>query len=228
MPEVRRIVCLANSRKLSGRCVAGIEIAQGERRDWIRPVSARPHQEVSEHERQYQDGSDPAVLDVIDVPLLHPVPEAFQQENWLLDPGFYWAKAGTMSWDDLPGLLDPVEPLWVDGFSTYHGSNDRVPRETADALTSSLRLLHVPSVRVRVHAPGADFGNSKRRVQARFAHAGSSYALRVTDPVYERRFLAQEDGFYELGECFLTVSLGEPWDGFTYKLVATIIERPTQ
>ena len=31
MPTVKRIVCLANSRKLTGRCVAGKELLEGNR-----------------------------------------------------------------------------------------------------------------------------------------------------------------------------------------------------
>ena len=98
MAASKRIVCLANSRKLHGRCVAGIELVDFRRAGWIRPVSAREHQEVSEYERQYQDGSDPRLLDVIDVPLLEHHPKDYQQENWLLDPKYYWEKAGTFNW----------------------------------------------------------------------------------------------------------------------------------
>ena len=70
MAVTKRIVCLANSRKLNGRCIAGREVSRGGAGPWIRPVSEREHQEVSEYERQYQDGSDPRVLDVISVPLI--------------------------------------------------------------------------------------------------------------------------------------------------------------
>jgi hypothetical protein len=40
-PLVKRIVCLANSRKMSGRCLAGRELINGLPGGWVRPVSAR-------------------------------------------------------------------------------------------------------------------------------------------------------------------------------------------
>ena len=97
MTEIKRIVCLANSRKLAGRCVAGREWSEerGARR-WIRPVSARSGREVSEYEGQYEYGSDPKVLDIVNVPVLKPLPEEWQTENWLLDPEYYWEIKGNV------------------------------------------------------------------------------------------------------------------------------------
>ena len=224
MPDIKRIVCLANSRKLHGRCVAGREWIDGRAGRWIRPVSNREYQEVSEYERQYEDGSDPRVLDVIDVPVLEPAScRDYQTENWLLDPGYYWEKAGRLSWFDLPVLADPVAPLWLDGHSTYHGLNDKIPLELADSVRDSLKLVRVDTLQLAVFKPGEAFGNTKRRVQGRFMHAGRSYFLWVTDPVYERRYLAKLDGDYRIGECFLTVSLGESYGGAIYKLIAAVI-----
>ena len=224
MTESKRVVCLANSRKLNGRCVAGREIKRGKLGDWIRPVSARAGREVSEYERQYKDGSDPRVLDIVSIPVLKALPEEWQTENWLLDDELYWTKEGTWPRFDLADLLDPVAPLWINGFHTYDGHNDKIPNESMGDVSGSLRLLHARRTRLAVFSPGEAFGNRKRRVQAHFSQAGTQYALWVTDPTYERRFLAKLDGNYQIGDCYLTISLGEPYQGACHKLVAAIIE----
>ena len=224
MQDVKRIICLANFRKLHGRCIAGREWMEGQAGSWIRLVSARENQEVSEYERQYEDGSDPRVLDIIDIPVLEPQPKDYQTENWLLDPKYYWVKVGRASSFDLPAITDPVEPLWIDGFSTYHGRNDKIPLDADSLPTSSLRLLHAINFKLAVFKPGEAFGNSKRRVQGQFTHLGTRYALWVTDPAYERAYLAKLDGTYNIGECYLTISIGEPYKGACYKLIAAIIQ----
>lgn len=70
----KKILCLANSRKRGGRCIAGRELLADSPGPWIRPVSDREHEEVSEEERQFEDGSEPKVLDVIVVRLIAPHP----------------------------------------------------------------------------------------------------------------------------------------------------------
>ena len=90
----------------------------------------------------------------------------------------------------------------------------------------SLRLIEVSQLELAVFAPGEAFGNRKRRVQGRFRYAGKDYALWITDPVYERRYLAKLDGEYGLGRCFLTISLGEEYRGCCYKLIAATMEYP--
>jgi hypothetical protein len=225
MTTIKSIVCLANSRKLNGRCVAGREVVGGQPAGWIRPVSGRPSQEVSEYERQYDDGSDPRVLDIIDVPLLRPDPKMYQQENWRLDPKIYWVRTGRATWKQLGRLVEPNTSLWTNGCSTYHGRNDVVPVATANTLSSSLTLIRVSKVQLVVFSPGEAFGNPKRRVQARFSLASTEYRLWVTDPDYERRYLARPNGSHDLAQCLLTISLGEPYKDECSKLVAAIIER---
>lgn len=226
----KRILCLANSKKLAGRCIAGREVNGAVAGPWVRPVSARPSEEVSENERQYQDGSDPRLLDVIDVPLLRAAPHACQVENWLLDPGYYWTRVSRASWTELLDFVEAPLTLWTNSHSTYHGLYDEIPQAVADVLPGSLYLIRVDLATLHVFAPQEAFGNPKRRVQAHFTHSGVPYRLWVTDPVIERTYLAQADGYYTGGDCCLTISLGEPFhknDGvaYRYKLVAAIVER---
>lgn len=225
MPVVKRIVCLANSRKLSGRCIAGKELVTGRPAEWIRPVSAREHEEVSEYERQYEDGSDPRVLDIMDVPLLEHRPRGYQQENWLLDRRKYWKKVGRAAWEDLEELVEPTSQLWTNSHSTKSGRNDTIPLSLAEDLGSSLRLVRVDRVLLSVFKPGEAFGDQKRRVQGRFRYHRTEYRIWVTDPRYERAGLAKPDGDYDLGESYLTISLGEPYKESCYKLIAGIMER---
>jgi hypothetical protein len=223
--ERKDIVCLANSRKHNGRCIAGIEIVDCHPEGWVRPVSAREGAEVSEYERQYEDGSDPRVLDLISVPLIEAAPDGYQAENWVLDPDAYWVRKGRFTWEQLARLEDEPAPLWPSNApSTYHGMNDRVPATDADGFVDSLRLIRVDNFALRVFAPGAAFGNAKRRVQGGFTYLGAEYRVWVTDPQMEREYLAQADGEYLLGEGFITMSLGERSDdGYCYKLAAAVI-----
>lgn len=220
----KTVLILANSRKFEpGRCVAGIEVIDRKAGVWVRPVSARPHGEVSEDERHFENGDEPELLDVVEIPLLRPVPAGYQSENWLLDSSVYWAKAGRVSHRSLERIVDGRD-LWMDGtISTRAGLHDEVPLSVAAHHTDSLRLIHVSDLQYRVFAPGADFGNPKRRVQAHFTHVGVEYRLWVTDPNVEDALLASPDGIYAIGGAYLTVSLGEPHNGYTYKLVAAVM-----
>ena len=201
----KTIVCLANSRKHNGRCIAGVEIVDRRPEDWVRPVSSRAGAEVSEDERRYEDGSDPRVLDMIEIPLLDAAPDGYQVENWTLDSDRYWVKKGRATWAHLALIEDDAGPLWPHAApSTYHGMNDRVTAEDADGFDYSLRLIRVDDLVLRVFAPGSAFGNPKRRVQGGFTYLGTEYWVWVTDPVIEREYLAKDDGDHGLGECYLT------------------------
>ena len=106
----------------------------------------------------------------------------------------------------------------------HDGSNDKIPDRLMPAVSGSLRLIRTTRTQLKVFSPGEAFGNRKSRVQAHFSYARTDYALWVTDPTYERRYLAKLNGTYEIGDCYLTISLGEQYQGACYKLVAAIIE----
>jgi hypothetical protein len=221
----KMLVCLANSYKGGERCVAGVEIGDGSHR-WVRPVSNRSGHGVSTGERQYPGGIEPQVLDIIFVPLLAHRPHGFQRENWLLDPTIRWRKAGRFGWGELGTLEDHPESLWVNGNSTTHGINDRVPNVATQPVSDSLKLIQVDRVTIQVQSdPWSPGGHPS--VRAQFAYAGAVYTLKVTDPDYKASFQAKGVGNHKLGKSFLTISLSEEYDdGASYKVVAAIIESP--
>jgi len=226
MAKIKTIVCLANSRKHSGRCIAGKEVLANGYGPWIRPVSARQGAEVSEEERRYEDGQSAQVLDIIKVPVIGATPVLYQSENYIIDPKFYWVKKGDFAIEELDQLLDNPPSIWMNGDSTYYGTNDRVKLDIASKLKSSLMLLKPKDLKIKVHVEGAEFGNPRRRVRAEFAYENSPHSLIVTDPVAERLLLAKPNAEYKMKDTYLCISLGEAHtDGSCYKLVAAVITK---
>ena len=218
---VKRLVFLANSRKPGGRCIAGREWIDESAGAWVRPIGDQENQAVSELERQYRGGREPSVLDIVDIPLLKPAPSSHQRENWTILPNRRWRRVSRLTYDYLDDLLDLYEPIWIDGFSSGSGLNNRVPEDDASQLEDSLRFIQVSDLQVEVRDY---FG---RRVQGQFSYHGSSYLLRVTDPICEDEYAGRPCGIYDVGEAYLTISLGESFDdGYCYKLIAAVI-RPT-
>lgn len=218
----KTILCLANSRKMAGRCFAGKEIEDGRTSSWIRPVSAREHEEISDVECRYTSGRSAALLDIISIPMLRAKPNGHQVENHLIADRFFWRRVAQASWTQIVSALDPPQKtLWMNGYSTAGGANDRIPEEAARALKGSLLLLQPDKLEIHL-GPVDESPVVKRKARALFSLNGSSYNLGVTDDVWERR---HGEGTYPLSDALLCISLGEPFNGFVYKLAAAIITR---
>lgn len=225
--SIETIVCLANSRKISGRCVAGKHMGNG---SWFRPISDRPGHELSELDLRYSDGSSAQLLDIIEIPCMVERPQGHQSENVLIDNRFYWEKKGRASWDNIIDLLDPAENLWANGFSAYYNQNNRVPEERIDPVGGSLRLIEVNELILNAGPKAPNYGDMKPIVRASFEYRGEHYKLDVTDPKFERACLEKGPGEYRLNSVIICISLSEPHtnkngDTFAYKLVASIITK---
>ena len=98
-------ICLANSVKEQGRCVAGLRM---DNNSWIRPVSEAPGGTLFRPTYVLDNGEQAALLDVIEVGVSTPRPEPHQPENWVLEDK-QWRILGRLSpnetWERLRGTL---------------------------------------------------------------------------------------------------------------------------
>lgn len=219
------IICLANSRKLQGRCIAGLRTdGQG----WVRPVAPGQDGALNPNHYQLQDGTEPRLLDVITIGCSHQQSEPHQPENWLVD-GTQWilmARPMPLS------LLPIIQASVIAGPQLFGSLGDR--RDYFEFVTipspSSLALFVPENLRWNITT------NSKgnRQVRARFQLSGSAYNLSVTDPAWVQRLDNLPVGLHPLvgiksGQSVAFVaSLSEPapWDNCCYKLIAGVLVIP--
>jgi hypothetical protein len=229
MPYVKRIICLANSFKIGGSCIAGREVLEnGRYGGWIRPVSARPTAEVLPSECKYENAEPPKLLDVIDVPLLNPTPHNHQTENHVIDPNIRWSKKGAFPWAELEQLEEHPGSLWINRDSTTTGAFDCISPAEAGTLRNSLLLIRQKTLAIAVGSK-TWAGRTKRTHRADFKYNGADYSLGLTDPVAIKAFEAKDGGKYQLDDVFLCVSLTEPYEkdnNRCHKLVAAIMKNP--
>lgn len=222
----KKIICLSNSRKKSGRCVTGKEIINGQIGQWIRPVSARTSREVSIIDQRFEDKTNTQLLDIVDILFEKAVPENHQAENHLIDTSYYWTKTEKFPWDDMPKLVDTPRTLWSNGNSSTSGINNRLFAEIAVDFSESLSLIKVENIVLKVGKKAPQFSDSKRAVRADFNYNGVHYIIDVTDPFIENSYLSRVDGEYNIPFAYLCVSLAEKHDdGMCYKLIASILTK---
>lgn len=221
----RTLVCLANSIKHHpSRCIAGKEWSAAGAGPWLRPVAAYDVDEgaISPNTSRLQDGTQPQVLDVIEIPFERAVPHGCQVENHLINGGA-WRKTARVGWAQLEAIVETPLTLWGWGNSSGNGVNDRLTLVEAARYQGSLHLVRPANLRVVVSTTGAEFNNPKKGMRALFSLGGTSYSLKVTDPRYTDRIRqCTEDVEYALEGGILCVSISEPLGVYHYKLIATI------
>ncbi len=214
-----RIICLANSWKHQERCIAGIDLATGR---WVRPVTATADGSVPRAVRLVA-GTEPAVLDVLEIPLSASGPDfGFESENRLILRG-RWRRVGRVQ----PGEVRKYLP------SERHILHTATPYVTVPFMRAlpahrraTLQLVETATFSVRAGQRRA-WGNPvwKGSLTTR---AGQRLTANITDPVFVRKL---ETGYQPGARCLVTVSIGMPWrppdwegDEPCWKLIAAVIE----
>lgn len=218
-----RIICLANSLKYGDRCIAGIDPATG---DWIRPMSDLADGRITS-EMQLIDDQEPALLDILEIPLAQTGPSIwdYESENRSLLSGA-WQRVGK---------AQPAEVLQYCGeySNILHNDEKFVTVSYLKSLPAAerrtLQLVYATAISVR----------SKAKTQGGRSWKGSlttptgqqiTDAI-ITDPVLIDRL---ETGNLPQSPCLVTVSLSMPyrpangWQGDDpcWKLISGAIELP--
>jgi hypothetical protein len=226
--KMRRIVCLANSRKPDGRCVAGKLYAQGKFGAWLRPISIREGEELSEQERLTSKGLEPALLDILEFTISKHKPSSHQPENFVINPQHKFKQVGRISAQELLKVIDRPTNLWIMGYqSKTFGKNDLVPPSRISEVSNSLYLINPHYFTIQVVQ-----GAYSLQVRGHFTYLGAEYNLRITDPIVEERFIPKGVGEYKIEDVLLTISLAEklftvasnPSSSGYYKLIAGVID----
>jgi hypothetical protein len=211
-----RFVCLANSFKEGGRCLAGVEldannnalIVKGHPK-WIRPICNTPHGEVpNEIAVPFQ------ILDIIEIDNTEAMPELYQSENVLFDVRTI-SKIGVFDIKELLNICENKRYI----FKTRYPS---LSEEVIQELDYSLMLVKPEKWEV-VEKTYEDRANPQQRMI--FSYNGFTYDLSITDPVFLRRFQANSNFINDYKEIILSLSVGVKFLATNrfYKLVAGII-----
>jgi hypothetical protein len=220
----KTIICLANSYKHGGRCIAGV---RGDDGSWIRLCGRAADGALQPREYVLDDGSEPRLLDMIEVELHCAQPCDAHPEDWQIAPA---------RWHLIERPAAPSQWLGPTGEAAKSKSILRDHRDRIASwelkwkpMQSSLTLVCPSEIYWWIRE---DKDKDKRRYRALFHHNYVTYDLALTDPRWIEHLNLLPVGIYPHAtfaaagsETWLTISLSEPYFGWHYKLVAGVIVR---
>ena len=203
MPAVQ-IVILAKSVKHGNHCVAGKCVRS---KSWYRPVSTIDGEELGDNQVKYQNVHGTysvKPLQKIEMRFLSHVPLLHQPDNYLIDNNI-WQQKYKISLEDLQDYLDEPESIW--------GQGNRIDY---DLICSSQLHIQQSLYLVQVESLNLYYTQDRKR-RASFIYNQITYDFAVTDPNFDN--IMNENMSLRSVLC---ISLGEVYEGFCYKLIATI------
>ena len=215
------ILCLANSYKHGGRCIAGVEVELKEGvlsivksqygvPLWIRPVS---HSSAGEIPMSDARGID--VLSVVKVRGVSYAEKGSHSEDY-----YYNSLESIQSLNPSDSFLRKYTDSW---HPTIFGNRGRaLTPEAFDYGDYSVMLIRTEGAEIYLDTRYAP----KPRIK--FVHNGNNYDFPITDPIFLDRLRSNSDLYHSnYGTLYIVVSLGVVHDGWHSKLAATIIAPAT-
>jgi hypothetical protein len=217
------LICLANSYKHGGRCVAGLRT---DGPGWVRPVSARPDGSLNTNDYVLSDLTEVGLLDQFCVGVASARPESHHPENWVID-GSRWRLLARPMDEQLASVL---KAAIVAGPELLRGHSDRVSHAhiQRQPLTASLALVMPEAVELYRHTGSS----GKPSVRGRFSIGANGravdYDLSATDPAWITQVMNRGPQLLEQTDArfVMTISISEPFNHDCYKLIAAVIPLP--
>lgn len=213
-------ICLANSYKHGGRCIAGIEItfdANGKpfiahhpdgRPVWIRPVSDTPDEAIPTEIAQ-----NIKMFSVIKLTDVVPCPKKAHVE----DVRYSQMECRHGSFTPNNQLLQLCLDKKHQNIFYYQGK--AVSAQMVERLDYSLMLIKPDEAEAYI-----DESREKSKYRMRFSYYGMHHDFSITDPVFLEAFRANPELSTDLKDVYLALSLGMEFEGFHFKLVAAVIQ----
>jgi hypothetical protein len=208
-----RFVCLANSIKEGGRCLAGIQLNNNNDAiivnngpKWIRPICKTQYAQVYTHWVTHIK-----LLDIVEIESTgFPKNPTYQSENlYFKDDDL--KVTGKFDYNKLSNLCDD-RPLIFGNWGKV------LSEEEILFLDHSLLLLKVNQFEFSTKTY-----SDKSKVRISFFHQDIDYDFPVTDPVLANNYQQDPDLLKTAKEIYLCVSIGIGFQGQYYKLVAGVI-----
>ena len=209
-----RFVCLANSFKEGGRCIAGIvlddennPVFQNGRPKWIRPVCKSLHGEVYTHLVSHLH-----ILDIIELKTTVYPERTYQAENVYFNENTIKA-VGKFNKQKLKAICDIDKVIFGNNGKAVH-------RDKINDLDYSLTLIYAADIKVVKKASDDPY---RPKLRLLFSYRKVDYDFPITDPAFVQRYLMNPIFHQEIKDLILCISLGIAFNDWHYKLVAGII-----
>lgn len=210
-----RFVCLANSFKEGGRCVAGIELDDNNNPKienghpvWIRPICNTPHGEIRTDLVVYLN-----ILDVIEIEATgFPEIKDYQSENVFFRENSIKV-VGRFNDNNLNQLCDNRNLI-------FGNKGKAVSEEAIERLSHSLMFVKTNQFEI-IEKIYED--NPKPKVRLVFSYNGNQYDLPVTDPAFIHKYQTSPVILENVTNLYLCLSVAIVQHHWHSKLVAGII-----
>jgi hypothetical protein len=212
-------ICLANSLKRGGRCIAGVEVTLDDERHWsvVRkrdgsPKWIRPIDKTTEFgEIMIGEAHTIPLLSVVRLTDVVPIPQQAHQED------VHYSMMSTIgrvsaSASVLMQFVDDTHPV------VFYGTDRAIDISTYASADHSLMFVHADTAEI-----ASEIKEDKTRYRMLLGYNGVAYDLSVTDPDYIDALNSGRACAGIQSDVYVTLSLGLVYEERHHKLVAAVV-----